>query len=88
MPGGPTKFNEKWLEATDSNGDLISTWCKQGRNHNEAFCMLCKSYFMISNSGISQLTQHFSTRKHQNALKKLSGQMKLSFNGDVNTVYS
>lgn len=76
MPAGNTKFQPKWLESRDKNGDLISNWCTEGRNGSEAYCTLCKNYISISNQGMPQLFQHSSGQKHQTISKTLKGQKK------------
>lgn len=77
MPGGRTKFQTKWLENRDGNGDLISNWCVKGKHEYEVYCSLCKCYISIANSGFGQLLQHTTRQKHISASKLLKGQTTL-----------
>lgn len=79
MPGGKTKFNEKWLDTKDSNGETLHSWCTADKNEFKAYCMICQCSILVSNGGISQLLQHANSGKHVVATKQQKGQKTLNF---------
>ncbi|KAG8192189.1 hypothetical protein JTE90_009953 [Oedothorax gibbosus] len=81
MPGGRTKFQSKWLEVKDGNGNLISDWCTATKSEYEAYCLICKTSLSVSNSGIAQLQQHALRQKHATASKQIKGQKILGSSG-------
>ena len=66
MPGGVTRWNDKWLDKVDDNGVLVGKWCKSVKGKNDfAYCTLCYKEFSVKNSGFKQVQQHCKTSKHK-----------------------
>ena len=81
MPGGQTKFAGAWLSHVDTNGQKIGEWCNKGKDDYHGYCQFCNSDIRIDNAGKTQLLQHASQMKHQEAIKycKDTTQTKLCF---------
>ena len=71
MPGGQTKFSTTWLSTLDSNDQKLSEWCKKGKDDYHAYCIFCAIDIKCDNAGKSQLLQHSTKKKHQEAVKHL-----------------
>ena len=69
MPGGQTKFSKAWLSTFDSNGQKLSEWCKKGKDDSHGYCIFCAIHIKCDNAGKSQLLQHSTKKKHQEAVK-------------------
>ena len=69
MPKYLTKFNERWLDEIDANGNKLKSWSTSGKTDAIAFCFVCKKTVQCGNAGIAQVLQHaaksqtHSTRK-------------------------
>jgi hypothetical protein len=42
-----TKFNQAWLNETDSDGVKLNIWLKEGENKSTFQCILCKQGILI-----------------------------------------
>ena len=69
MPGGQTKFSTAWLSTFDSNGQKLSDWCKKGKDDHHGCCIFCAIDIKCDNAGKSQLLQHSTKKKYQEAEK-------------------
>ena len=69
MPGRQTKFSTAWLSTFDSNGQKLSEWCKKGKDDYHSYCIFCAIDIKCDNAGKSQVLQHSTKKKHQEAVK-------------------
>lgn len=66
-----TRFQEKWLQATDCNKIRVSQWAKQdSTNPYNCLCSICGGNFSIA-KGFEKIQQHAATTKHKKNLFKL-----------------
>ena len=83
---GKVTFQTAWLQKEDEDGHKIGTWC-QKESDSTAFCVICNKPFSISNSGFSQIKQHFKGERHKVEAKCKTGKnvAHLSFTNKVET---
>ena len=71
MPERQTKFSNLWLSSIDTNGQKLSEWCRKGDDDYSGYCIFCDVKIKCDNAGKSQLVQHSSNRKHNEATKHI-----------------
>ncbi|XP_077488859.1 uncharacterized protein LOC144099438 [Amblyomma americanum] len=59
-----TKLNTDVLRKKDSNGDLISLWCRPTSKDSDAFCTLCCTTVHCGQHGTAAVYRHASSQKH------------------------
>jgi hypothetical protein len=65
-----TKFNQAWLNKTDSDGVKSNIWLKEGENKSTFQCILCKTENLdCSNQGWDAICQHMKTKNHLENIK-------------------
>ena len=70
MPGGQAKFFKQYgFQPLNSSGQKLSEWCKKGKDDYHGYCIFCAIDIKCDNAGKSQLLQHSTKKKHQEAVK-------------------
>ena len=71
MPGGKKHFQHSWLTSTDTdvNGQVLSSWCRDGKDSYHGFCVYRSCQVNCDKSGRLQIVQHAKQVKHQKAVK-------------------
>ena len=79
-------ITEKSLLQNDEVGNQIGNWC-QKESESSAHCIICNKSFSISNSGFSQIRQHFKGERHKSEARYKMGKnvSYLSFTRKVST---
>ncbi|XP_037523348.1 uncharacterized protein LOC119400398 [Rhipicephalus sanguineus] len=62
--GRQSKFNVQVLNEIDSNGDVISVWCRQGIKQEEAFCTICNTVINCAQHGVAAVKRHAANKSH------------------------
>lgn len=62
------RVHDEWLTRKDKLGYVISSWATK-RNESSVFCAVCLSTFSCEMKGFQAITQHVSTKFHQNNAK-------------------
>lgn len=70
-------FRQQWLEQKDTNGDVISEWCKKTKEATILNCVWCKVDLNISSKGPTALKQHSEGSKHKQQRGIVLRNMKL-----------
>lgn len=52
------------LNEIDSNGDIISVWCRQGIKQEEAFCTICNTIINCAQHGVAAVKRHAANKSH------------------------
>ena len=83
---GKVTFQNSWLQKEDEDGNQIGNWC-QKESEFSAHCIICNKSFSISNSGFSQIRQHFKGERHKSEARCKMGKnvSHLSFTSKVGT---
>ncbi len=72
-----TKFNQAWLERTDSSGNQLHKWLTQGKTDTKFQCTLCKTGDLeCSNQVWSAIQQHMKAKSHIKNMKALRNNSK------------
>ena len=79
MPGGQTKVSTTRLSTFDSNGQKLSEWCKKVKDDYHIYCIFCEIDIKCDNAGRSQLLQHSTKKKHQEAVKHSVDKKRANF---------
>jgi len=80
MPSNKCKFVEHWL---DRSRHPDWGWLQRSKkDETKAYCILCKTYFDISNMGVAAISSHGKGKKHRDAERDAgepsnSGQQRL-----------
>ena len=75
---GKVTFQNSWLQKEDEDGNWIGNWC-QKESESSAHCIICNKSFSISNSGFSQIRQHFKDERHKSEARYKMGKMCLIY---------
>jgi len=79
MPAHETKFNNSWLEKTDSSDILVKRWLKSGTNPTTFICTICNTgNLYCGNKGWSSVECHVNNKKHCDKLKLIKENSLLS----------
>ena len=89
MPDHKTKFNQSWLNKSDSNGNLVKTWLKKGSSKTKFICTLCHTGDLdCSNKGWKAVEQHMQNEKHKRISNTLKNNSQFSFSIPTATTFS
>lgn len=82
MPKHHTKFNDRWLDEIDGNGQKLRLWCSKGKTDTTAYCFVCKKTIQCGNAGFAQVLQHSEKSKTHIRLANIAcsdSQTKIAF---------
>jgi hypothetical protein len=75
-----TKFNQAWLDKTDSEGVKLNKWLKERGKKSTFQCILCKTEDLdCSNQGWGAIHQHMKTKGHLENIKILKNNSTFFF---------
>ena len=76
MARGRNHFQAKWLQETDSFGDLIGEYLEKTGEFSSK-CKWCQQDIYVGNQGLSAIRRHYVSRNHTNIanlMKKRNGE--------------
>lgn len=71
MPRTQVKWNDKWLDEIDGNGDVVKEWLKRGSDAS-VICKWCSGKTFLVKSGLTNILSHSQCEAH----KKVSSSRK------------
>ena len=75
--GVKNKFNWKWLESKDGNGDFLSSYIRKINVAGKVRCIVCGVILTYGSSGVKAIHNHCNSEAHRKSKKIRDGNQSL-----------